>query len=166
MHRTSFVSNRFLRRSSPSKFETVPLAAPRNGSGKDSRKWDLRREDEKGRAKVDEIRLWRGGHLRAAAARFVERIKGRGRAWKSRGRPRRGGGLRHSTFECRSPTSIHRNIRALFKSWNTLGDVYLKPVSRPRSDFIPPSILELYTARTRTNKFSPCSPQCFDVSGV
>lgn len=67
-----------------------------------------------------------------------------------------------ATFDIRrSPTSIHRNIRALFKSWNTLGDVYLKPVSRPRSDFIPPSILELYTARTRTNKFSRCSPQCF-----
>ena len=165
MHGTSFVSNRFLRRSSPSKFETVPLATPRNGLGKDSGKWDLRREDEKGRAKVDEIRLWRGGHLRAAAARFVERIKGRGRTWKSRGRPRRGGGLRHSTFvEAQRPftvTSVH-----FFKSWNTLGDVYLKPVSRPRSDFIPPSILELYTARTRTNKFSPCSPQCFDVSGV
>lgn len=87
-------TSRFLRRSSNSKPKKT-LRGKRFGM--------FRREDEKGRAKV-EMRYdcgggeGGGGHLRAAAARFVEGIKGRGRAWKSRGRPRRGGGLRHSTF--------------------------------------------------------------------
>lgn len=81
-----------------------------------------------------EIRLWEGGHLRAAAARFCG------------GNQRKGAGLEISwttsvvevdiaTFDVHS----RRNIRAFFKS---AGGIHLRwdvEVSRPQSDSVPPS---------------------------